>query len=164
MADRESDPANVIIGRALTGGDAHVATRSVFDGLDWTAAGSRVESSPHTVYEILGHMIFWQDGVLAWLGGRSPRMPRHASDSWPGASSPKGRAEWLRAVRRFQTGLARLERAARQAASIRRKGRSKSPLDMLAGVAVHNSYHAGQVALLRQLLRKWPPPSGGMTW
>jgi hypothetical protein len=40
--------ANEIIGRALTGGDAHVATRSVFDGLDWHTAGARVEGSPHT--------------------------------------------------------------------------------------------------------------------
>jgi len=35
---------------------------------------------------------------------------------------------------------------------------------MLHTIATHNSYHAGQVALLRQLLRKWPPPSGGVTW
>jgi uncharacterized damage-inducible protein DinB len=111
----------------------------------------------------LNHMVFWQDGALEWLDGGSPSMPQHASDGWPGASSPNSRAEWLRATRRFRTGLARLEHAARRAASVR-KGRSKSPVEMLAGVAAHNSYHAGQAALLRQLLGKWPPPSGGLTW
>jgi uncharacterized damage-inducible protein DinB len=159
----QSGFANLMISRALTGGDAHVATRSVFDGLDWHAAGTRVEGSPHTIYELLNHMVFWQDGVLEWLDGGSPSMPQHASGSWPGASSPNSRAEWLRAARRFRAGLARLEHAARRAASVR-KGRSKSPLEMLAGVAAHNSYHAGQAALLRQLLGKWPPPSGGLTW
>jgi uncharacterized damage-inducible protein DinB len=159
----QSGFANSMISRALTGGDAHVATRSVFDGLDWHTAGARVEGSPHTLFELLNHMVFWQDGVLEWLDGGSPSMPEHASGGWPGASSPNSRAEWLRAARRFRTGLARLEHAARQAASVR-KGRSKSPLEMLAEVAAHNSYHAGQAALLRQLLGKWPPPSGGLTW
>jgi hypothetical protein len=55
-------PANSIVGYALTGGDAHVATRSVFDGLDWRFAGARVKGSPHTLYELLNHMIFWQEG------------------------------------------------------------------------------------------------------
>ena len=155
--------ANVTVGRALTGSDAHVATRTVFDGLDWTASGKRVRGSPHSVFELLKHMTFWQDGVLEWLGGGSPQMPEHASGSWPESSAPRTRAEWLRAVRRFQTGLAELEEAATRAGSSRRGG-SKSELQMLADVAAHNSYHAGQVAVLRQLLGKWPPPSGGFTW
>jgi len=156
-------PSNAIVRYALTGGDAHVATRSVFDGLGWRVAGARVEGSPHTLYQLLNHMIFWQDGVLEWLKGRSPRMPEHAADSWPGPSTPSSRAEWASAVRRYQAGLRQLERAARQAVSAR-KGKGKSPLEMLAAVGAHNSYHAGQAALLRRLLGKWPPPSGGLTW
>lgn len=115
------------------------------------------------MYALLNHMIFWQDGAVEWLNGRAPAMPEHASGSWPGASAPTTRAEWLEAVRHFQTGLTRLERAAKRA-TLARKGRTKSALTMLADIAMHNSYHAGQVALLRQVLRKWPPPSGGMTW
>jgi uncharacterized damage-inducible protein DinB len=135
----------------------------MFDGLDWEVAGARFRGSPHTLYELLNHMIFWQDGVLEWLKGRSPKMPVHAADSWPGPSTPHSRAEWTSAVRRYQAGLTRLERAARRAGSVR-KGRGKSPLEMLAAVGAHNSYHVGQAALLRRLLRRWPPPSGGFTW
>lgn len=35
---------------------------------------------------------------------------------------------------------------------------------MIHTVAVHNSYHAGQVSFVRQLTGKRPPPSGGVTW
>lgn len=108
-------------------------------------------------------MIFWQDGVLERLDGGSPSMPEHASDGWPGPEAPGNRAEWLRAVRRFRTGLTRLEQAARNAAAAR-KGLGKSPFEMLIAVAAPNSYHAGQAVVLRQLLGKWPPPSGGLTW
>lgn len=55
------------------------------------------------------------------------------------------------------------EQAARNAAAAR-KGLGKSPFEMLIAVAAPNSYHAGQAVVLRQLLGKWPPPSGGLTW
>jgi uncharacterized damage-inducible protein DinB len=29
---------------------------------------------------------------------------------------------------------------------------------------VHNSYHVGQIAMLRRMLGAWPPQSGGDTW
>ena len=31
-------------------------------------------------------------------------------------------------------------------------------------LALHNSYHLGQIVLLRRILGAWPPPSGGDTW
>ena len=35
---------------------------------------------------------------------------------------------------------------------------------MLHTIASHNSYHLGQIVLVRQLLGAWPPPGGGLTW
>ncbi|MBI1739487.1 MAG: hypothetical protein HYR57_01185 [Candidatus Koribacter versatilis] len=35
---------------------------------------------------------------------------------------------------------------------------------MLWQIAVHNSYHVGQIALLRRQLGAWPPRRGGDTW
>jgi hypothetical protein len=34
----------------------------------------------------------------------------------------------------------------------------------LAGIRSHNSYHLGQVVLLRRMRGVWPPPGGGLTW
>lgn len=36
--------------------------------------------------------------------------------------------------------------------------------DALTHVAIHNAHHLGQVVVLRQMLGRWPPPSGGWTW
>lgn len=149
--------------RALSGKASHAETREVFSGLDWKAAGSKPRSVPHSVYQLLKHMSYWQDWVVAWLEGESPAVPRHASGSWPAESGPSSRREWDEAVARFRRGLRRLERACRGAGLPSGRGRT-SRLEMLHTIAAHNSYHAGQVAFLRQLLRKWPPPSGGVTW
>jgi len=149
--------------RALSGKDSHAATKEVFSGLDWKAAGLKPRGAPHSVYQLLKHMSYWQDWVIGWLAGGTPAVPRHASGSWPDGASPSSRRDWDEAETQFRRGLGRLEHACRATAlsSVRSE---KKRLEMLHTIAAHNSYHAGQVAFLRQLLGKWPPPSGGVTW
>jgi hypothetical protein len=149
--------------RALSGKGSHVETRDVFSGLDWKAAGSRPPGASHSVYQLLKHMSYWQDWVVAWLEGESPAGPRHASGSWPAEAGPSSRRDWDEAVREFRRGLRALERGCRGADLSSGRGR-KSRFEMLQTIGAHNSYHAGQVAFLRQLLRRWPPRSGGLTW
>jgi hypothetical protein len=149
--------------RALSGKGSHVKTKDVFSGLEWRAAGLKPHGVPHSVYQLLMHMSFWQDWVVGWLVGRNPAVPRHASGSWPTEGRCASRGDWDAAVQQFRRNLGKLERACRGADLT--SGRGRSPrIRMLCAIAAHNSYHAGQVALLRQLLGKWPPPSGGLTW
>ena len=152
-----------MVKRALAGEDAHVTTGRVFDGLEWRFAGIRPGPSPHSVFELASHMVFWQQWGLAWLDGRSPAAPEHAAGGWPSSPTPGSRREWLEVVRHFQAGLKELTQRVDDTAMAQRR-RGKSAVEMIATIAMHNSYHAGQVALLRQLLGHWPPPTGGLTW
>lgn len=68
-----------------------------------------------------------------------------------------------RAVRNFREGLDKLEGRSREVDLVG-KMRKTSRLQMFHTIASHTSYHTGQVVMLRQLLGKWPPPSGGLTW
>jgi hypothetical protein len=151
------------IGRALSGEGAHAASQNVFEGLDWKLAGARPAGAPHSLFQLLRHLIYWQDWVVKWLDGTTPRVPKHASGSWPGGVSPAGRKEWESAVKDFRKGLDALDRASGGADLLTKRGK-KSRLEMLLAIASHNSYHLGQAALLRQMLGVWPPPSGGLTW
>jgi len=36
--------------------------------------------------------------------------------------------------------------------------------EQLESLVAHNAYHFGRIVLLRQLLRSWPPVSGGFSW
>lgn len=148
---------------ALSGTGAHVETEIVFAGLDWKLAGTRLAGAPYTPYQLLNHMLYWQDWVLRWFKGENPPIPKRASGGWPGDASPASRKEWNQAVRRFRNGLDELTRRSREQ-DLFSKGDPKSRLEMLHTIASHNSYHAGQAALLRRMLGAWPPPSGGLTW
>jgi uncharacterized damage-inducible protein DinB len=151
------------IGNALSGKGAHVGTKNIFEGLDWKTAGTRPSGAPHSIFQLLWHLSYWQDWALKWLEGGNPAIPKHASASWPGEPCPASAQEWQRAVQGFRSGLARLERESRRADLLSTRGKH-SRLGMLQVIASHNSYHAGQVVVLSQMLGKWPPPSGGVTW
>jgi uncharacterized damage-inducible protein DinB len=148
---------------ALSGKGSHVEAKLVFEGLAWKDAGARPKGTPYTIFQLLNHIVFWQEWVVKWLDGGKPPIPEHASGSWPGGRGPAGPEEWEQAIKRFGKGLNDLTRRARDSDLLSKGGR-KSRLEMLHTIASHNSYHLGQVVLLRQMLGAWPPPSGGLTW
>ncbi|MFB3921082.1 MAG: DinB family protein [Terriglobia bacterium] len=151
------------VARALSGEGAHAASKNMFQGLDWKLAGARPEGAPHSIFQIVGHLTFWQDWVVEWLDGGKPQVPKHAAGSWPKDPAPAGKREWDKAVKAFRRGLDGLERRARKADLLAQRGKH-TPLGMLHAIASHNSHHLGQVVMLRQMLGAWPPPSGGVTW
>ena len=159
----KSDILQRNIRHALSGKGAHVEVRAVFDGLHWKLARARPQGIAHSAFQLLGHMSYWQDWAVRWLDGGDPPLPTHASESWPADEGPSTPTDWKRAVARFRRGLAELERWAQDDRPFTKFG-TKTRLEMLHTIGSHNSYHAGQVALLRQMLDSWPPPSGGLTW
>ncbi len=152
-----------VMGRALSGKGAHVAPKDAFNGLDWKTAGAQPDGVPHSIFQLLNHMTYWNDWVVKWLAGQKPPVPKHASGSWPGGAAPQTAKEWRQALRRFEQGLQAMTRAS-QATDLLAKRGTSTGLQMLQAIAAHNSYHLGQVVVLRQRLGAWPPPSGGLTW
>lgn len=151
------------IARSLTGNEAHVDTVRVLDGLDWRLAGERPEGAPHSIFQVVQHIVYWQEWAASWLDGKKPKLPEHASGSWPGTPRPPSRREWERTMRRLGKARRALETRARKADLWLRHGQW-SALELLLLIGSHTSYHVGQITLLRQALGAWPPPSGGVTW
>jgi uncharacterized damage-inducible protein DinB len=152
---------------SLSGKGAHVEIARAFDGLDWKLAGARPPGVEHSIFQLLNHIIYWQEWVVKWLDGADPPIPEHASESWPGDAAPESGSDWEETVRRFQQGLEDLGKRSRESDLFRKRisaGAEKSRLEMFHTIASHGSYHVGQIVLLRQMLGAWPPPSGGLTW
>jgi uncharacterized damage-inducible protein DinB len=152
-----------IVGHALSGQGAHAGTQCVFDGLDWKTAAMRPPGALHSIFQLLAHTSYWQNWVLRWLNGQDPAVPKHAAGSWPSDLGPASPQEWKRAVRDFRVGLDQLKSRSREGDLLGKIGKT-SRLRVFHSIASHTSYHSGQVVILRQLLGKWPPPSGGLTW
>jgi uncharacterized damage-inducible protein DinB len=158
----------------LRGRGAHTDAVECFRGLDPEPAGREVPGFPNTVWQQLGHVNYWMRYELARIGGSAPAYPEHAALSWPRETAPGSAEEWDAEIRAFEALLVKLSRLAESGeAELSRsipnthsshRGVDTSILGILWQTVVHNSYHLGQVAVLRRVLGAWPPPSGGDTW
>ena len=148
--------------RLLDGTGAHASTTGSLEDLDEELAAATREGWPHSCHQILLHVVFWQDLFLARLEGRPAPLPRRAEVGWP----DPGRNRWTDTVGRFVRGLDAAKGHVRGGELDARladwKGIRRG--EGLAILAQHNSYHLGQIVLLRRVLGAWPPPAGGDTW
>ncbi len=149
--------------QALTGRGAHVLTLDALDAMPWDRAGARPGDTPHSVFEIVNHLVYWQDFSLAWIDGERQATPEHAAQSWPGEVAPQSEQEWVERVGEFQRGFTALEERIETLDPFEERG-PKTVLEIIQLIASHNSYHIGQISLIRRMVGAWPPPTGGATW
>lgn len=121
-----------------------------------------VPGAPYSVARVVAHMQFWQGRWHARIrGGESP-LPAGNNPDWP----PVAAEAWPGLVADFLASLDAFRGVATQnPEALERRVRDDETVgDTLTKVAVHNAYHLGQIALLRQLQNLWPPENGDDTW
>jgi uncharacterized damage-inducible protein DinB len=158
----------------LYGKGAHANPLACLEDVSAELAGRRVESFPHSVWQMVSHMNYWMDYEVRRIRGEAPKYPDHAAQSWPADAAPGGEQEWRKAVSLFGELLGRLavfagtspEELARdvEATHPDHAKHASTLRDVLWQTLVHNSYHVGQIAMLRRCLGAWPPRGGGDSW
>jgi uncharacterized damage-inducible protein DinB len=159
--------------QALIGDSAAAAPAHILENLNDGLVHTVTAGAPHTIYQELWHVAFWQQVSLDWIAGVETPCPERAAMGFPTevqiAAEP-----WEELRRRFLEGAEQAAGIARDAQRLEQTVRCPSPpgrpprtmtvREQLESLAAHNAYHLGRIVLLRQLLRAWPPPSGGFTW
>jgi uncharacterized damage-inducible protein DinB len=158
----------------LRGKGAHVDPVACVEDLSLDTARRQVQGFPHTIGQLIFHMNYWMDYELRRIQGRSPAYPEHNAESFPPALSPADLAEWdqLRTRLAFLLNeLAALAKSSpqemqREIASVYEGDKKVTGTleAVLWQMVAHNSYHVGQIAMIRRAVGVWPPRGGGDTW
>jgi len=178
MTRAEALWANQMSERALTellrGKGAHADPVACVEDISAEVAARALDRFPHSIGQIIFHLNYWLSYDLRRIRGEKPAYPEHAAESWPTAPTPADAAEWDRLRRDFGWLLAEYGKLAESsAADLAREiepaheGQKKisSTLGAVLWQAVaHNSYHVGQIAMIRRMLGAWPPKAGGDSW
>ncbi|MEI5905492.1 DinB family protein [Bacillus spongiae] len=149
--------------KSLKGERGHIPIERALSDIDFELAGKRINELPYTIYEQVNHMLYWQDKFLEFLQGRQPDMPTSVKETWPEEDKPQNQEEWETIINRLLLGV---EKACEIAMTVKlNEPLEKWPTEHKAGIlrnmASHNSYHLGEIVLMRRLFRAWPPPGGG---
>jgi uncharacterized damage-inducible protein DinB len=164
--------------RALTellhGKGAHADPIACVEDISAELAARRVEGFPHSVGQLVFHMNYWMEYELRRIRGERPEYPEHAAESFPAVPSPVDAAEWDRLRGQFASLLndfTELAKSSRleldRAIETVHEGDTKvaGTLEaVLWQMVAHNSYHTGQIAMIRRVLGAWPPRGGGDSW
>lgn len=163
-----------VLQELLRGRGAHVDPIACVEDVTAERAGQVIQGFPHSIWQLLSHLNFWMDYDLERIRGNSPHYPTHNDESFPPASAPRDEAEWIEQVARFTKLLGEYVSLAESGADVlgrevppthpSQAERASTVLAMIWQEAAHNSYHIGQIALLRRAMGIWPPPGGGNTW
>jgi len=160
--------------KLVYGKGAHVDPIACVEDISAQLAARTVAGYPHSIWQIVEHMNYWMDYDLGKIAGENRPYPNKAIESWPAHPNPATDQQWRDSTSRFANLLARIAQLAESdEAALARKvphvGPEQSPREstvhaMLWQITAHNSYHAGQIALLRRQAGAWPPERGGDTW
>jgi len=164
--------------RALTellrGKGAHADPVACVEDLSAALAARQVAGFPHSIGQLVSHMNYWMEYELRRILGQRPPYPEHNSESFPAAASSVDAEEWERLKERLAGLLGAFAELARSSApELQREidnvlDGDKNVAGTLEGVlwqmVAHNSYHVGQIAVVRRALGAWPPRGGGDSW
>ncbi len=164
--------------RALTellrGKGAHADPLACVEDLSAELAARHVAGFPHSIGELVFHMNYWMDYDLLRIHGNRPPYPAHNSESFPSRTTPANAHEWDGLTTRFakliHDSAALADSSARELerhiepTHASHKERAATLEAVLWQLATHNSYHIGQIAMLRRALGAWPPRGGGDSW
>lgn len=132
--------------------------RGSIRGLDPAAASRRPAPGRHNVWELVVHAAYWKYVVRRRLTGeKRGSFPLEGSDWFTrpdrdhrGASAWKQDVALLGAMHQALVEVvgALTDRDLDRAAT----GASVTPFELIAGVAAHDLYHAGQIQVIKRLL------------
>jgi uncharacterized damage-inducible protein DinB len=158
----------------LYGKGAHVHPLACVEDLSASLASRTIDGFPHSIWQLVCHMNYWMDYELHRIAGQAPTYPEHASASWLPTAAPSNEADWTQAVTRFRDLIAKLAELAKSGTqSLSREIPAMHPQQaqhsstvgaILWQTMTHNTYHLGQIAVLRRCFNAWPPAAGGDTW
>jgi uncharacterized damage-inducible protein DinB len=111
---------------------------------------------------------------LRRIRGERPAYPEHNSESFPAAPAPADVREWETLKTRMTEFLAEFGELAKSSPQelLRKIESTRDGDKKVAGtleavlwqMVAHNSYHVGQIAMVRRALGAWPPRGGGDSW
>ncbi len=144
----------------LRGGGAHLSFDKAVADIPTDCRGRTLAPVPHSPWRLLEHLRIAQWDILEFS-----RNSKHVSPSWPEGYWPHGDAPpddraWDRAIDAFRADLAAVcdlvaDPATNLFAAIPH-GDGQTILREALLVADHNSYHIGQLVVVRRLLGCWP--------
>lgn len=143
----------------LNGDGAHLDFEAAVKDLPPTQRGTKPKGAAHSAWELLEHLRITQRDVLESIRNPNHTSPEFPDGYWPGVQKPSDDKTWEASTAAFRTDSAELrkmvENNGTDLLAELPHAAGQTMFRKLAMLADHNSYHIGQLVLLRRILGAW---------
>ena len=143
----------------LQDGGAHANFDAAVKDMPPALRGKKPEGAEHTPWELLEHLRITQWDILEFSRNTQHRSPDFPAGYWPKEAAPPSDKAWDKSVATFRAELkAMIDLINAPATDLFAKiphGDGQTILREALLTADHNSYHIGQLVLVRKLLGGW---------
>ncbi len=163
QAPHSTDPLIMQLLALLSGGQAHVTLEAAVEDFPASLRGTVPEHLPYSAWQILEHLRITQRDILDFC---APPASGYKSLAWPAAywpqsATPPSPASWDETLQKIREDAERFKGLLSQSDVDLYKpfawGDGQNLLREALLIADHNSYHTGELIVVRRLLGIWHP-------
>ena len=131
-------------------------TFKVFENLTFSIVTQKIPETPKTLWQILNHLIIWQEDQLLLVAGNVPKKLMPEIETWIEAEMPTDQQDIDNAVATFNTQLHTIKKIL-PALSLEQTD-IEFKLKKLQDMSNHLSFHLGEIILMRRQCKTYPMP------
>lgn len=141
------------------GKDTHVDPLKAVKGISAEEARKTLGKGIHSIWDHLFHMMFWHEVTVNGIQDKDIDWKSIQGKDWPSPEILHDDSNWVALVSAFEKSLEEAKKILKTmdlSKPVRIWKDQPTGRGMLVLVQ-HNSYHIGQIVVLRQLMGLWPP-------
>ncbi len=143
----------------LDKGNAHVTLDEALEGIPFEILGERPADLPYSIWQLAEHTRIAQFDILDFSRNADYVYLKWPDDYWPKEHKPGSKKDWEQCVDQIKADrkafIDLLYSAGNKLYEPLAHGTGQTLLREALVLADHNSYHTGQIILLRKMLNAW---------
>lgn len=143
----------------LNGGNAHASLDDALKDISFDLLGEKPKNISYSIYQLTVHIRIAQWDILEFSRSPDHVSPKWPDEYWPSETKPESKAEWEACIRQINSDRKEfVELLSVQKENLYKPfphGDGQTLLREALLLADHNSYHTGQIIVLRKLLNDW---------
>ena len=140
-------------------GNAHLSLDKALDNIPFALLGERPGKLPYSIWQIAEHIRIAQWDLLEFSRNAKHVSPEWPDGYWPKETAPKSQDAWQKCVEKIKAErisfIKLIENAGDDLFKPFEHGTGQSLLIEALVLADHNSYHCGEIIVIRRLLNAW---------
>jgi len=139
--------------------NAHISLEKALKDIPFDLLGKKPNGLPYSIWQLTEHIRISQFDILEFSRNPEYQSPEWPEGYWPSETKPKSEDEWEKCVEQIKKDrnsfIELLKTNAETLYEPFKHGDGQSLLREALVLADHNSYHTGEIIVLRRLLNNW---------